>query len=64
MQSRSSATITQFDTPKECIKDTVIIITTTGSKAPLIKKDWVQVGTHIICIGADMEGKQEIDERN
>lgn len=63
MQSRSTATFTQSDTPKECINDADIIITTTGSKAPLIQKDWVQAGTHIVCIGADMEGKQEIDER-
>lgn len=53
----------QAETPKKCIEDADIIITTTGSKAPLIQKDWVQAGTHIVCIGADMEGKQEIDER-
>jgi len=39
-----------------------IIITATPSRAPLIRKEWVRPGTHITCIGADMEGKQEIDE--
>jgi ornithine cyclodeaminase/alanine dehydrogenase len=39
-----------------------IIITATPSRAPLIRKEWVKPGTHITCIGADMEGKQEIDE--
>lgn len=39
-----------------------IIITATPSRAAMIKKDWVQAGTHISCVGADMEGKQEIDE--
>ncbi|WP_257128885.1 hypothetical protein [Priestia megaterium] len=28
----------------------------------MIKKEWVKPGTHISCVGADMEGKQEIDE--
>lgn len=40
-----------------------IIITATPSRKPLIQKEWVKPGTHITCIGADMEGKQEIDER-
>lgn len=40
-----------------------IIITATPSRKPIIKKDWVKPGTHITCIGADMEGKQEIDEQ-
>lgn len=42
-------------------KESDIIITITPSRKPIIKKEWVQKGTHISCIGADMEGKQEID---
>ncbi|MBK5251822.1 MAG: ornithine cyclodeaminase family protein [Peptostreptococcaceae bacterium] len=39
-----------------------IIITATPSRKPMILREWVKPGTHISCIGADMEGKQEIDE--
>lgn len=39
-----------------------IIITATPSKHPMIRKEWIREGTHISCIGSDMEGKQEIDE--
>ena len=39
-----------------------IIITATPSYKPLIKEGWIKKGTHLTCIGADMEGKQEIDE--
>ena len=39
-----------------------VVITVTPSRKPLISNDWVQNGTHISCIGADMSGKQEIDE--
>ena len=28
----------------------------------MIMKEWVKKGTHFSCVGADMEGKQEIDE--
>ncbi|MEK3745252.1 ornithine cyclodeaminase family protein [Brevibacillus sp. FSL K6-0770] len=40
-----------------------VIITATPSRTPLIQSKWVKPGTHITCIGADMAGKQEIDER-
>lgn len=48
---------------EEAVKQSDIIITATPSRAAMIKKEWVQPGTHISCVGADMEGKQEIDER-
>ena len=27
----------------------------------MIMKDWLKPGTHLSCIGSDMEGKEEID---
>lgn len=39
-----------------------VIITATPSRKPLIMREWVKKGTHFSCVGADMEGKQEIDE--
>lgn len=39
-----------------------IILTATPSRKALIMSDWVKPGTHLSCIGADMEGKQELDE--
>lgn len=55
----------QFEVVKnieETTKEADIIITATPSRIPMIKKEWINHGTHINCIGADMEGKQEIDE--
>ncbi|QOS99836.1 ornithine cyclodeaminase family protein [Brevibacterium sp. JNUCC-42] len=46
---------------EKAVNDSQIIITVTPSRKPIIKKEWIQKGTHISCIGADMEGKQEID---
>ncbi len=37
------------------------LITTTPSTTPLIESDWVRAGTHITAVGADAEGKQELD---
>ncbi|MFV0518025.1 MAG: ornithine cyclodeaminase family protein [Aminipila sp.] len=49
------------DDMKKCVGRSEIIITVTPSRSPIIKKEWVSPGTHFSCIGADMEGKEEID---
>ncbi len=41
--------------------DCDILITTTPSREPLIRSDWIRPGTHINAIGADAPGKQELD---
>ncbi|MCT4634531.1 MAG: ornithine cyclodeaminase family protein [Firmicutes bacterium] len=59
----------KFDVEFELVEDiekatslSDIILTATPAREPMIMKDWVKPGTHISCIGADMDGKQEIDE--
>ncbi len=47
---------------EQAVGNSDIIITVTPSYQPLIQKNWVKEGTHFSCIGADMAGKQEIDE--
>ncbi|MGF6255135.1 ornithine cyclodeaminase family protein [Ensifer sp. LBL] len=37
------------------------IVTTTPSKEPLIRSDWIAPGAHITAMGADAPGKQELD---
>ena len=38
-----------------------IIITATPARDGFLKKEWIRPGTHISCIGADMQGKNEVD---
>ena len=42
-----------------CQKD--ILVTTTPSRKPIVKKEWILPGTHINAIGADAEDKEELD---
>lgn len=49
------------DTIKDCVKHSDIIVTTTPSRKPLVKSEWIKPGTHINAIGADAKGKQELD---
>lgn len=59
----------KFDVEFEVVTDIAdatsksdVIITVTPAREALIKKEWVKPGTHLSCVGADMGGKQEIDE--
>jgi ornithine cyclodeaminase len=40
-----------------------LIVTTTAARAPLIHAEQIGPGTHITAMGADDEGKQELDPR-
>lgn len=49
------------DNLEKAVGESDIIFTVTPSREPLIKKEWLKEGTHLTCIGSDMEGKEEID---
>jgi len=38
-----------------------IVVTTTPSREPIVKRHYIRPGTHINAIGADAKGKQELD---
>ncbi|MEM4512852.1 MAG: hypothetical protein QXK97_06140, partial [Acidilobaceae archaeon] len=38
-----------------------VLVTATPARGPVVKKEWVEPGTHINAIGADAPGKQELD---
>ena len=38
-----------------------VLVTCTNSKQPFIKQEWIKPGTHINAVGADMEGKAELE---
>jgi len=49
--------------PKECVERADIIATTTPSRKPFLKYEWLKPGAHINAIGADAKGKEELDPR-
>jgi ornithine cyclodeaminase len=38
-----------------------VVITTTSSREPLVRAEWVRPGTHITAVGSDMAGKVELE---
>lgn len=53
--------IVPVDTAQAAVEDADIVVTTTPSKNPIVKNEWVSEGTHINAIGADAEDKQELE---
>ncbi len=45
-----------------CIDSDIIVTVTPGGKA-IVMDEWISPGTHICAIGADVEGKQELEEK-
>ena len=41
--------------------DCDLLVTTTPSRSPVVKSEWIHEGTHINAIGADAPGKEELD---
>ena len=46
---------------KEAVERADILITTTRGKGSLVEAGWVKPGTHVVAIGTDQRGKQELD---
>lgn len=61
MAEETGLTIRQCATAEEAVRGAHIVVTATrGRRGPIVKKEWVQPGTHIVAIGADMPDKQEL----
>ncbi len=46
---------------EDAVRHSGVILTATPAREPFLKAEWVQPGTHISCVGADMTGKQEVE---
>lgn len=44
----------------DCVAGKDIVVTTTPSRKPIVRPEWVSSGTHITAIGADAKGKEEL----
>jgi len=47
--------------PLEQVCDCDVLVTTTPSRKPIIRDEWIHEGMHINAIGADASGKEELD---
>ncbi|MCO4864674.1 ornithine cyclodeaminase family protein [Cupriavidus sp. WGlv3] len=61
IESEFGIPVVMASSKKEAVAQADILITTTRGKGPLVEADWVKPGTHIVAIGTDQQGKQELD---
>lgn len=60
---KENLNITVSETIEGCVRDSDIVVTTTPSRKPIVKFEWLKEGAHINAIGADAKGKEELDPR-
>jgi len=58
-ETEEDAVTVNVGSPKE-VAACDIISTTTPSRDPILKREWIHEGAHINAIGADADGKQEL----
>ena len=46
---------------QDAVEQADILVTTTRGKGSLVEAAWVRPGTHIVAIGTDTQGKQELE---
>ena len=48
------------DQPETVVRMSDMVVTTTPSRTPYLKAEWLHPGLHITCMGSDTEHKQEL----
>lgn len=61
MEAELGIEVVVCEAPKEAVVGSDIVVTVTPGNKPIVKSEWIEPGTHICAIGADVEGKQELD---
>lgn len=61
MQKATGVDVEAVESPEIAVDDVDIVVTITPSTEPIIEEGWISDGTHVNAIGADAEGKQELE---
>jgi len=61
IESEFSIPVIMANSKQAAVEQADILITTTRGKGSLVEAGWVKTGTHIVAIGTDQPGKQELD---
>jgi ectoine utilization protein EutC len=48
---------------EELVRNSDVVVTTTPARKPHLRAEWLHPGLHITAMGADAEGKQELDAK-
>ena len=60
IQSILDVEVVAADDVETVVRNSDVVVTTTPSRKPYLKAEWLHSGLHITSMGADVEGKQEL----
>ena len=52
--------VIRADSVESVVKESNLVVTTTPSKEPYLRAEWLHTGLHVTCMGSDSEDKQEL----
>ena len=58
---REGCVVTAALNPEDVCKAADVLITTTPSRQPLVRAEWLREGMHVTAVGSDSPGKQELE---
>ncbi|MBM7586973.1 ornithine cyclodeaminase [Bacillus pakistanensis] len=61
MKAETGIEVEVIDCAEQVVRSSDLVITTTPSKEPIIKAEWLHPGLHITAMGSDAEHKQELE---
>ncbi|MEB3043556.1 ornithine cyclodeaminase family protein [Rhizobium mulingense] len=61
IESEFGISVVTANSKRVAVEQADILVTTTRGKGSVVEADWVKAGTHIVAIGTDQRGKQELD---
>ena len=62
MQARLGVQVEPASTAEEAVRFGEVVITATTAREPVVLGEWLQPGTHVNAIGANMANRRELDE--
>ncbi len=61
MKSELGVSVARVDDPQELLQRSSVVVSTTPSREPIIRAEWLHPGLHITAMGSDTEEKQELE---
>lgn len=61
MSERLGRPVLTANSAEQCMRESQLVVTSTASRVPLIRAEWLQPGQHITAMGSDAPDKNELD---
>jgi ornithine cyclodeaminase len=62
MSRELNVEVIKVESAESVVRQSDVVVTTTPSKEPYLRSEWLHPGLHITCMGSDSEEKQEVHE--